>query len=362
MLGPFLLNGVEQDATIKDLRGPSTGADTPLCTAALQGHVQVLSTLLHHHAAIESSLGPETNVLLAAIDAPTKASLLTLLQAKVSPNLNAATAVSPFRVAIRSKNLEAMKWLVGAGVQQDAVLETADPRGWTPLHTAAHAGSVEAIRALLHMCVNIERTTNRGATPLLTAVMAGRKEPVAILLQAKANVNHEKSEDSSGGWTPLLIAAASGRCKIAHFCLQARADVNCANSKGYAALHLAAAGGYPQVVMMLLQSRADKEPWLSSLFRDAVGPAGTALTLAAARGFLKVIQVLLQAGASVDLPREDGKTALYCAAARNQVHAVQLLLDAAADHEKPADGGFTPLRIAASRCYATDEKRPSRLA
>ncbi|CAE7236568.1 Ank3, partial [Symbiodinium sp. CCMP2456] len=318
----------------KDLRGPSTGADTPLCTAALQGHVQVLSTLLHSHAAIESSLGPETNVLLAAIDAPTKASLLTLLQAKVSPNLNAATAVSPFRVAIRSKNLEAMKWLVGAGVQQ----ETADPRGWTPLHTAAHAGSVEAIRALLHMCVNIERTTNRGATPLLIAVMAGRKEPVAVLLKAQANVNHEKSE----GWTPLLIAAASGRCKIAHFCLQARADVNCANSKGYAALHLAAAGGYPQVVMMLLQSRADK---------DAVGPAGTALTLAAARGFLKVIQVLLQAGASVDLPQEDGKTALYCAAARNQVHAVQLLLDAAADHEKPADGGFTPLRIAASRCY-----------
>ena len=65
---------------------------------------------------------------------------------------------------------------VGAGVNVQT-----DPQGYAPLHSAAFAGHVEAIRVLLAHGANRELVNYRGERPTDTARRTGQTEAVRVL-------------------------------------------------------------------------------------------------------------------------------------------------------------------------------------
>ena len=90
---------------------------------------------------------------------------------------------------------------------------TCDGEGWTPLHRAAHAGQVEAMRALLDGGADVEDRACGAprVQPLHAAVASGNEAAVAVLLAAGA----DPATPRDGGVTPLQDAEAAGHAGIA---------------------------------------------------------------------------------------------------------------------------------------------------
>ncbi|HIM17462.1 MAG TPA: ankyrin repeat domain-containing protein, partial [Dehalococcoidia bacterium] len=72
-----------------------------------------------------------------------------------------------------------------------------------PIHVAAAAGDLAAIRAELDKGVDVNAKDNEGRTPLHYAAKYATKQVVELLIPNGADVN-AKDED---GWTPLHFAA-----------------------------------------------------------------------------------------------------------------------------------------------------------
>jgi uncharacterized protein YndB with AHSA1/START domain len=97
--------------------------------------------------------------------------------------------------------------------EPDLVHELSDD-GFTPLHLAAFAAPVEALRLLVDRGAPLERLSEASfarVRPLGTAVFAGRRDAVEILLAAGADPNGE----GEGGFVPLQTAVANGNEELA---------------------------------------------------------------------------------------------------------------------------------------------------
>lgn len=91
------------------------------------------------------------------------------LEAK-APNGNTALMMAAFR-----KNREAVVELLERGAQ-------VNQKGWTALHYAAAAGSIEITSLLLEKHAYIDAETPTGMTPLMIAAREGQEEVVGLLL------------------------------------------------------------------------------------------------------------------------------------------------------------------------------------
>lgn len=96
------------------------------------------------------------------------------LEAK-APNGNTALMMAAFR-----QNKTAVLELLKRGAQ-------VNQKGWTALHYAAAAGSVEITRILLDKYAYIDAETPSGMTPLMIAAREGQEEVVALLLEQGAD-------------------------------------------------------------------------------------------------------------------------------------------------------------------------------
>jgi ankyrin repeat protein len=87
---------------------------------------------------------------------------------------------------------------------EDTDLNVADPDGFTPLHFAAKAWSVEVARLLLEAGAEVDPVTNRGETPLYHAVFnsRGRGEMIELLLEHGA----DPERPNNSGQTPIGFA------------------------------------------------------------------------------------------------------------------------------------------------------------
>lgn len=91
------------------------------------------------------------------------------LEAK-APNGNTALMMAAFR-----KNRPAVVELLNHGAQ-------VNQKGWTALHYAAAAGSIEITSLLLEKHAYIDAETPTGMTPLMIAAREGQEEVVGLLL------------------------------------------------------------------------------------------------------------------------------------------------------------------------------------
>eukprot|EP01041_Mallomonas_annulata_P011376 gene11376-23813_t len=88
-------------------------------------------------------------------------------------------------------------------------LNVQDKSRWTPLHSAVHHGSLEAVKTLIELGADISIPSAVGKTPLHTAASQGRDVICGLLLSAGASINVQDSHNL----TPVHEASFRGQEK-----------------------------------------------------------------------------------------------------------------------------------------------------
>ncbi len=127
--------------------------------------------------------------------------------------------------------------------------------GWTPLHLAAHFGSLAAIRTLLsngasHRAVS---HNSNGNQPLQAAAAGRQVDAVGLLLEVGADVD----APSEVGFTALHSAAASGDVGLTRMLLEAGAKVDVKAQGGKTPLELSIEADHEEVADLLEAA----DPW-----------------------------------------------------------------------------------------------------
>ena len=158
-----------------------------------------------------------------------------------------ANARDALRAAANRGCLEAVKFLVGAGVSR----EDTDKKGRTALLLAVQAGHVGVARYLAES-MQEERTDDTenswGSAALRFAAKKGQLE----VLQWLSEQGVDKESADQDGTTALIYAAKNGHLAVSQWLLEQGADVNKATKSGYTPLHYAALYGCIEVVPCLM--------------------------------------------------------------------------------------------------------------
>ncbi|KAI4322187.1 hypothetical protein L6164_021904 [Bauhinia variegata] len=171
-------------------------------------------------------------------------------------------------------------------------------------------------------------TGKRDDTPLHSAARAGN---LAALREILANTEDEKLKEllarqNQAGETALYVAAEYGYTELVREMIQYYdlADAGIKARNGFDAFHIAAKQGDIDVLQILMQVH----PELSM----TVDPSNTtALHTAATQGHTEVVNLLLEAGSSLaTIARSNGKTPLHSAARNGHLEVVKALL-----HKEP---------------------------
>ncbi|XP_075898303.1 ankyrin repeat and SAM domain-containing protein 1A isoform X3 [Nelusetta ayraudi] len=225
-------------------RGPnvncvdSTGY-TPLHHAALNGHSDVVETLLRNEALTNIADNKGCYPLhLAAWKGDEHIVKLLIHQGPSHPRLNEQSSVDhkefkrcgPFDPYINAKNND----------------------NETPLHCAAQYGHTGVVRLLLEELTDPTMRNNKFETPLDLAALYGRLEVVKLLLSAHPNLLNCNTKKH----TPLHLASRNGHLHVVEVLLDAGMDINYETEKG-SALHEAALFGKTDVVQRLLAAGVD---------------------------------------------------------------------------------------------------------
>jgi ankyrin repeat protein len=218
-----------------------------------------------------------------------------------------------------------------------------------PLHAAAAAGEVEAIRALLAGGTAVDEPDRPGgATALQYAVAAGQVEAVRALLEAGA----EADVRDVVGRTPLMHAVRDNdldvgtRIALARVLLQGGADPNAAALHGRTALHLTM-DPPDKAAISWVEILADAGADLNAASNAGMTPLMVALVEGADAG---VVRAMVRARASTDARDRRGSTPLHWALrvpGSGSVERIEILIDADADVNAANDAGWTPLMEAA---------------
>src|SRR3954462_11463060 len=106
--------------------------------------------------------------------------------------------------AARRGDVEAIRRFVSGGADVNAKRRTLSASGFTPLHYAAGAAQMEALKELVRLGARVDEREDQGGTPLLHAVGVGAdKQVIDVLLGLGANIN----KADRLGMTPLEAAA-----------------------------------------------------------------------------------------------------------------------------------------------------------
>ena len=252
--------------------------------------------------------------------------------------------------AAKQKDWEA----VGALLQQDLDVNTAQADGATALHWAAYWNDRGTLEQLMRAGANVNAENDYGATPLWVAC-ANRHTPIVQrLLEAGANPNLGLGT----GETVLMRCTYTGDPAAVQALLARGADVHATEpSTGQTALTWAAARRYPDVARVLLAHGAavDARTAPRKEFRGiGLGISEstefdtggfTPLLFAARHNAVDSARVLLDAGAKVNETAADGNTALVLAAMSGHGQFAAFLLDRGADPDA-AGAGYTALHAA----------------
>ncbi|XP_054464539.1 ankyrin repeat and SAM domain-containing protein 1A-like isoform X8 [Anoplopoma fimbria] len=199
-------------------RGPnvncvdSTGY-SPLHHAALNGHSEVVETLLRNEA-------------------------LT--------NIADNKGCYPLHLAAWKGDEHIVKLLIHQGPSHPRLNEQNNDNE-TPLHCAAQYGHTQVVRLLLEELTDPTMRNNKFETPLDLAALYGRLEVVKLLLSAHPNLLSCNTKKH----TPLHLASRNGHLSVVEVLLDAGMDINYETEKG-SALHEAALYGKTDVVQRLL--------------------------------------------------------------------------------------------------------------
>ena len=268
--------------------------------------------------------------------------------------------------------------------------------GETLLMTAAHAGDLDTVNALLRHGANVNaKEPIREQTALMWALGEKHTEVARRLIEHGADIH----ATTTLGFTPLLFAAREGDLEATKILLDAgananttaqymgtqtysggRIDANTTEKVGLSALHVACLRGHGDVAALLLERGADPNydgPGYTPLHWTA-GSWETELNgvngmrapkdhewhrmRGVQEGKLELVKALLEHGAdpnvlleknpsrygfTVTSTRPKGSTAYALAALAGEADIMRLLVEHGADPSLKPENGLTPLLMAA---------------
>ncbi|XP_038033234.2 ankyrin repeat domain-containing protein 42 isoform X2 [Anas platyrhynchos] len=270
--------------------------------------------------------------------------------------------------AVKAGDVEQLASMIKRGASIDEVDLVHE---FTPLHCAAHSGSLEA---LISNGANLEARDDRRCTPAHLAAAHGQSYTLQTILQSGANANVSDRDD----WKPVHYAAFHGRLGCLQLLVRWGACIDDVDNNGNLPAHLAAMEGHLYCfkflvskmasVMDMLKARNDhgETPrdlaerfykdnilqYINSMEKEEEHPETQEVLAfpahsAAFKGDILVLRRLVKAGVVNINERDDkGSTLMHKAAEQGHVHCLQWLLERGADCYITDDAGETPKDVA----------------
>ena len=195
-----------------------------------------------------SEVAAYTGVFAAAAKGDT-AAIAKLTASGANVNAREGYGRTPLHVAAFMKQRDAMKALVDAGADPNAL----DADRYDIVTIAAVANDPATLEAALKLGNRAGNVTSRyDGTALIAAAHLGHVEVVRILIKAGAPLDHVNNL----GWTALIESIVLGDGGARHTAtldalVQAGANVNIGDRQGMSPLHLAEGRGYREMAEIL---------------------------------------------------------------------------------------------------------------
>ncbi|XP_062495165.1 ankyrin repeat domain-containing protein 42 isoform X1 [Pezoporus occidentalis] len=277
---------------------------------------------------------------------------------------------TPLHCAAHSGSLECLQWLLWHGADTTRVTVG----GWTAAHLAAIRGQDACMQALLVNGTNAEAQDDRGCTPSHLAAAHGHSYTLQTLLRHGVNVNVSDRKD----WKPVHYAAFHGRLGCLQLLLRWGACIDDVDNNGNLPAHLAAVEGHLHcfkflvskmaTVMHTLKARNDQGEtprdlaerfykdnilqYIDGVEKERQHPETQAVLAfpahgAASKGDLLTLRGLVGSGViNINERDDEGSTLMHKAAGQGQIQCLQWLIEMGADCDITNDAGETPKDVA----------------
>ncbi|KAM6285759.1 ankyrin repeat domain-containing protein 42 isoform 6-T10 [Spheniscus humboldti] len=156
--------------------------------------------------------------------------------------------LTPLHCAAHSGSLECLHWLLWHGADTTHITV----RGWTAAHLAAIRGQDACMQALLINGANAEAQDDGGCTPSHLAAAHGQSYTLQTILRSGANVNVSDRND----WKPVHYAAFHGRLGCLQLLVRWGACIDDVDNNGNLPAHLAAMEGHLHCFKFLVSKMA----------------------------------------------------------------------------------------------------------
>lgn len=247
---------------------------------------------------------------------------------------------TPLHSAAFGNSFEVVKLLLnnGAKVEITGTKKSNDDFIYgTPLHSAVKANAVECVMLLVAECSDINSVEPRGVSPLHSAAELGYVQPLKVLLEYGVDPNLVTRDKEN---TALHLAAEGGFSECVSLLLSKGASPDAKNDKGQTALHFAARAQSVECVEILLNTGMCDSNAVDNDMRSALHSAVGKSLLA-----FEITEILLMWKAEVNQKDKYGYTALHIAALNEQSRCVETLLYHGADVSAKTIGGTSALSI-----------------
>ncbi len=228
-----------------------------------------------------------------------------LLKSGAADSAKNSKEVTALLLASKNGDLDAVKSLLGKGVDVNATGEYGD----TALIRASDKGHLDVVKVLVASGADVNAKNQSGVTALVMAYSDWEYyvDVLRLLLNHGADVN---ARDVKGNTTLIRASEGRGRLDVVRLMLEQGADVNATNNSGKTALMGASFHGRLDIVKELLEHGADVNA------KDSEGRSALVFTYSEAHYWLRsdghhaVVKELLDKGADKDVKDKFGNTLL----------------------------------------------------
>nr|XP_054949758.1 ankyrin repeat domain-containing protein 42 isoform X2 [Pan paniscus] len=247
---------------------------------------------------------------------------------------------TPLHWAAHSGSLECLHWLLWHG----ADITHVTTRGWTASHIAAIRGQDACVQALIMNGANLTAQDDRGCTPLHLAATHGHSFTLQIMLRSGV----DPSVTDKREWRPVHYAAFHGRLGCLQLLVKWGCSIEDVDYNGNLPVHLAAMEGHLHCFKFLV-SRMSSATQVFKAFNDN----GENVLDLAQRFFKQNILQFIQGAEYEGKDLEDQETLAFpghVAAFKGDLGMLKKLVeDGVININERADNGSTPMHKAAGQ-------------